>query len=68
VMKRIVKNFSSVVTNRIKKASCIFYTAILTVCLFTFCANKNRSEKTFPVFGESETEKPEIIIIDWYEG
>lgn len=67
MMKRIVKNFSSVVTNRIKKASCIFYTAILTVCLFTFCANKNRPEKTSPVFGESETEKPEIVIISVFD-
>lgn len=66
-MKRIVKNFLSFVAKRNKKANCILFATILSVYLFSFCANKNKVEKTSPAFVEPDTVKPKVTLISVYD-
>jgi len=66
-MKTTSKILSLFFPNRNKKANCILFITILTVCLFSFCANKNNADKASPVFIDSETERPEVVLISVFD-
>jgi 7,8-dihydropterin-6-yl-methyl-4-(beta-D-ribofuranosyl)aminobenzene 5'-phosphate synthase len=66
-MKPTSKFLSLLFPNRNKKANCILFAAIIDLCLFSFCVNKNNADKASPVFIESETERPEIVLISVFD-
>ncbi len=40
---------------------------MLVFYFFSFCSDKNRTEQTFPVSVEPETEKPDIVLVSVYD-
>ncbi|MBN1416128.1 MAG: MBL fold metallo-hydrolase [Bacteroidales bacterium] len=53
--------------NRIKGAIFTLINGILIMCLFSFCADKNKAKNASPVFIEPDTEKPDIVLISVYD-
>ncbi|MBN2213598.1 MAG: MBL fold metallo-hydrolase [Bacteroidales bacterium] len=66
-VKQNSKSLSLFFTYHNKKGIFILYATIFIMGLFSFCADKDKAEKASPFFVESETEKPEIVLISVYD-